>query len=97
MKLLLTSGGITNPTIEAALAEMLGKPIAESTALFVPTAQYGQAACPPAGGGGAIAGHGVCGPGWDSLGGLALTPPPRLPPPRPREGHLSEPGARPAQ
>jgi dipeptidase E len=37
MKLLLTSSGISNPSINDALVEMLGKPIAESSALFVPT------------------------------------------------------------
>jgi dipeptidase E len=39
MKLLLTSGGITNNSISNALVEMMGKPIAEATALFVPTAE----------------------------------------------------------
>lgn len=39
MKLLLTSGGITNNSIRNALVGMLGKPIAEATALFVPTAE----------------------------------------------------------
>src|SRR4051794_24738683 len=42
MKLLLTSGGVTNKSIENALVELLGKPIADSTALFIPTAVYGQ-------------------------------------------------------
>ncbi|QNJ99822.1 Type 1 glutamine amidotransferase-like domain-containing protein [Dyella telluris] len=41
MKLLLTSGGVSNPSIRAALADLLGKPIAESTALCIPTAMYG--------------------------------------------------------
>lgn len=41
MKLLLTSAGISNPSIEQALLDLLGKPIAESTALFIPTAIYG--------------------------------------------------------
>src|SRR5689334_12465473 len=41
MKLLLTSGGITNPSIEKALVELLRKPIAESNALCVPAAAYG--------------------------------------------------------
>ena len=41
MKLLLTSAGVTNPSIEDALVAMLGKPIAESSALCIPTAQYG--------------------------------------------------------
>lgn len=40
MKLLLTSGGITNPSIKQALIELLGKPIEESVALCVPTAIY---------------------------------------------------------
>ena len=39
MKLLLTSGGITNNIIRNALVDMMGKQIAESTALFVPTAE----------------------------------------------------------
>jgi dipeptidase E len=38
VKLLLTSSGISNPTILDALVGLLGKPIAESTALVVPTA-----------------------------------------------------------
>ena len=40
MKLLLTSGGITNTSIHRALEELLGKPIAESSALYIPTALY---------------------------------------------------------
>ncbi len=39
MKLLLTSGGIVNNSICNALVDMMGKPIAEATALFVPTAE----------------------------------------------------------
>lgn len=38
MKLLLTSSGISNASILNALVELLGKPIAESNALVVPTA-----------------------------------------------------------
>lgn len=41
MKLLLTSGGITNKSIQDALVEMLGKPIADCNALCIPTAMYG--------------------------------------------------------
>jgi len=41
MKLLLTSGGVSNPSIRDALVDMLGKPIAQSTALCIPTAMYG--------------------------------------------------------
>src|SRR6476659_171812 len=39
MKLLLTSGGITNNSIRNALVEMMGKPVVEATALFGPTAE----------------------------------------------------------
>jgi dipeptidase E len=42
VKLLLTSGGITNNSLENALVELLGKPIADASALFIPTAVYGQ-------------------------------------------------------
>lgn len=40
MKLLLTSAGISNTSIRSALVELLGKPIAEANALFIPTAIY---------------------------------------------------------
>ena len=40
MKLLLTSGGISNDSIRNALVDLLGKPIAESSALYIPTALY---------------------------------------------------------
>ena len=43
MKLLLTSAGIKNTSIHNALVELLGKPIAESNALCIPTASYGHA------------------------------------------------------
>lgn len=42
MKLLLTDSGVTNASIHDALIGLLGKPIAESTALFVPTGLYAQ-------------------------------------------------------
>lgn len=41
MKLLLTSAGISNSDIQNALVDLLGKPIEESKALFIPTAIYG--------------------------------------------------------
>lgn len=41
MKFLLTSAGINNKSIQDALVDMLGKPIAESSALCIPTAMYG--------------------------------------------------------
>ena len=43
MKFLLTSAGIKNASIHDALVELLGKPIAESSALCIPTAVYGMA------------------------------------------------------
>ena len=75
MKLLLTSGGVRNPSIRDALVGLLGKPIEESSALFVPTAVY-----PFPGGAGmawkAISGQAaspLCELGWKSLGVLELT------------------------
>lgn len=41
MKLLLTSAGISNASIANALVDLLGKPVAEASALFIPTAIYG--------------------------------------------------------
>lgn len=38
MKLLLTSGGIKNQSVHDALEALLGKPVGEASALFVPTA-----------------------------------------------------------
>jgi len=40
VKLLLTSGGVQNPSIGDALLEMLGRPTAECTALAITTASY---------------------------------------------------------
>jgi dipeptidase E len=75
MKLLLTSAGISNTSIRNALVELLGKPIAEASALFVPTAIYAIA------GGADISRKVICGSlgdpfcelGWKSLGVLELT------------------------
>jgi dipeptidase E len=76
MKLLLTSAGIKNTSIHNALVDLLGKPIAECSALCIPTASYGH----PQGGPGAawrfIAGQArtpLCELGWKSLGVLELT------------------------
>jgi dipeptidase E len=75
MKLLLTSAGISNTSIHNALVELLGKPVEEASALFVPTAIY---AIPN---GGDIVRRVICGSlgdpfcdlGWKSLGLLELT------------------------
>lgn len=75
MNLLLTSSGISNTSIHNALVELLGKPIAECNALFIPTAIYpfqqgplmawramsGNTKSP------------LCQLGWKSLGILELT------------------------
>ena len=83
MKLLLTSGGVTNASIREALVGMLGKPIAESRALFIPTAQWGQPACNPESVWRSTAdawdsGPGLVGLGWKSVGVLELTALPSL-------------------
>ena len=76
MRLLLTSAGIKNTSIRDALLDLLGKPIAESSALCIPTASYAN----PGGAGQAwkfIAGQEprcpMCELGWTSLGVLELT------------------------
>jgi dipeptidase E len=74
VRLLLTSGGVTNPSISDALVELLGKPIAESSALCIPTAQYGHPMCTPDTAWEFIAGQdSMCALGWKSLGVLELT------------------------
>src|SRR6266851_5972529 len=76
MRFLLTSAGIKNTSIHNALVDLLGKPIAESSALCIPTAVYalpdgafhawrfisGQEPRTP-----------MCELGWKSLGVLELT------------------------
>ena len=76
MKLLLTSAGIKNASIHEALLDLLGKPIAEASALCIPTASYAL----PGGAGMAwdfISGREpdcpMCELGWKSLGVLELT------------------------
>ncbi|MBK8050532.1 MAG: Type 1 glutamine amidotransferase-like domain-containing protein [Anaerolineales bacterium] len=83
MKFLLTSGGIKNTSIHNALVDLLGKPIAESSALCIPTASYAipnghlmawrfisgqEPMCP------------MCELGWKSLGVLELTALPSINP-----------------
>ena len=75
MNLLLTSGGVSNTSIRNALLDMLGKPIAEASALCIPTAAYTMS------GGAGMASRLICGAaasplcelGWKSLGVLELT------------------------
>jgi dipeptidase E len=76
MRLLLTSAGIKNQSIHGALVELLGKPIAESSALCIPTAQYGHPQVSPEMAWSFISGQSplpMCGLGWKSLGVLELT------------------------
>ncbi len=76
MKFLLTSCGMSNESIRHTLVDLLGKPIAESSALCIPTAVY---AFLPSGAvmayqlirGGAASP--LCELGWKSLGVLELT------------------------
>jgi hypothetical protein len=75
MKCLLTSSGISNQSISDALVDLLGKPIAESSALFIPTGVY------PFPGGAGMAWRASSGKAqiplcelvWKSLGVLELT------------------------
>jgi dipeptidase E len=76
MKLLLTSAGIKNDSIRHALVDLLGKPIAESSALCIPTAGYGHPMGSPGGAWRFITGQSstpMCELGWKSLGVLELT------------------------
>ena len=82
MKLLLTSAGIRNPSIQRALVELLGKPIAESNALCIPTALYGHPGAGPRQAWRFISGQEhrspMVGLGWKSVGVLELTALPSL-------------------
>jgi dipeptidase E len=81
MKYLLTSAGIKNTSIHDALVNLLGKPIAESSALFIPTGSYSL----PNGANSAyrlirgIAASPLCEVGWKSVGVLELTALPSIP------------------
>jgi dipeptidase E len=82
VKMLLTSGGVTNASIRDALVRLLGKPIGESTALCIPTAMYGHPMLGP----GEKVWRFITGSsqnpmvslGWKSLGVLELTALPSL-------------------
>ena len=76
MRLLLTSAGIKNASIHDALIDLLGKPIADSSALCIPTGSYGSPYGSPEGAWRFISGHSaqpMCELGWKSLGVLELT------------------------
>jgi dipeptidase E len=76
MKLLLTSAGIKNASIQNALVDLLGKSIADSDALCIPTAAYGHPQVSPEMAWSFISGQSplpMCGLGWKSVGVLELT------------------------
>lgn len=77
MKLLLTSAGIRNASIHAALLDLLGKPIADCRALCIPTALYGHPQGSPQNTWRFISGNQpstpMCELGWQSVGVLELT------------------------
>ena len=80
MKFLLTSAGISNDSIRHALVDLLGKPIAECSALYIPTALHANTNGP------ALIvrllrgefNTSMCEVGWKSLGVLELTALPSL-------------------
>jgi dipeptidase E len=77
VKLLLTSGGVTNASIHRALVDLLGKSTAEATALCIPTAQWGHPMCGPVSArrfvAGARSSEALTAIEWKSLGLLELT------------------------
>jgi dipeptidase E len=82
VKLLLTDSGVTNASIQDALVDLLGKPIAESTALCIPTAGYGHPYVKPTGPWEFISGRStnpMTELGWKSVGMLELTALPSIP------------------
>ena len=85
MRLLLTSAGVKNASIHEALVDLLGKPVADSSALCIPTAGYGHPQGSPAGAWRFITGNGstpMTELGWKSLGVLELTALPSVDPER---------------
>jgi len=75
--LLLTSGGVTNPSIRNALTELLGRPIEDCRALCIPTAMYGHPHVGPGVGAWEFVSGRSTNPmtelGWASVGILELT------------------------
>jgi dipeptidase E len=86
MKLLLTSAGIRNASIHAALLQLLGRPIADCRALCIPTAGYGHPHGSPQGAWRFVSGREPSTPmaelGWKSVGVLELTALPSIHRPR---------------
>lgn len=83
MKLLLTSGGVTNPSIRDALVDLLRMPLTGARALAIPTAQWGHPMCDPLSARRFVAGQApsdtLTAQPWKSLGLLELTALPTIP------------------
>jgi dipeptidase E len=76
MKLLLTDSGVRNASMLAALVDLLGKPIAEASALCIPAAGYGGPYGEPEGPWRFTSGRSsepMTELGWKSVGTLELT------------------------
>jgi len=76
MRFLLASGGITNPSIHHALVDLLGKPLADASALCIPTAAYAHPMAGPRAVWRLLSGRDsvpFCDLGWKSVGVLELT------------------------
>lgn len=85
MKLLLTSGGVTNDSIRGALVDLLGKPVEQAHALAVPTAQWGHPMCGPGSMRSFVTDRTpptMTGLGWASVGVLELSALPLVDPAR---------------
>lgn len=73
MKFLLTSGGIRNDSIHRALLDLLGKPVEECNAIFIPTAMYGHPMAGPTQAYTSITGNSMASIGWKSVALIELT------------------------
>lgn len=85
MKLLLTSGGVTNASIVAALEAMLPRPLAACSALCILTAQWGHPRCTPTTAWNFVRGAArgsLTGLGWKQIGLLELMALPEIAPER---------------
>jgi len=76
VRLLLTSAGVRNATIHDALLRLLGRPVADCTAMCIPTALYGHPAVGPGPNVRSFVSgttDDMTGLGWRSVGVLELT------------------------
>jgi dipeptidase E len=78
VKLLLTAGGIRNPSIRAALDELLPKPVEECDALGITTASYAHPMAGPRRAWAFVADDSMTSLPWKSLGLLELSALPSL-------------------